>query len=139
MLKAKIFCSFDVNAPILLMSKKKKKKRKNILEGDFYLPWLPACHKSRVMCLVYCKGKEKTLWDFTATIPNFFLRSIFFRSVWILPSDVSEFRFYPLNFGGIWILHPVILKFQDVKSKHPQISECKIQKFLNFRSVICNL
>ena len=40
MLKAKIFCSFDVNAPILLMSKKKKKKEEDI--GGGFLPSMAA-------------------------------------------------------------------------------------------------
>ena len=40
MLKAKIFCAFDVNAPILLMSKKKKKKEEDI--GGGFLPSMAA-------------------------------------------------------------------------------------------------
>ena len=34
---------------------------------------------------------------------------------------------FSLKFGSIWILHPQIIKFHGVKSKHPQILGYKIQ------------
>ena len=55
----------------------------------------------------------------------------------ILHPNISEFEFYPkilrvfgfysLNFEGIWILHPKVLEFVGVKSKHSQTLRGKIE------------
>ena len=42
-------------------------------------------------------------------------------------TNISEFEFYLLKFGGVWILHFKILKFGVAKFIHPQTLESEIQ------------
>ena len=76
-----------------------------------------------------------------------------FGGDWILYSEVSEFRFYPLEFGMfgfytltfqnldftplkfrvVWILHPQFMQLLSVKSKYFKTLESKIQILLKYK------
>ena len=68
-----------------------------------------------------------------------------FKGVWILYLDALEFRFYLLNYRGVWILllkvlgsldlHLEILEFGGIKFKF----RVKIQTSSNFMGIIFNL